>query len=271
MARLFADFESKTASLSNFVNQAATRLQTDLARSDRQRQDAWTGSLEAMAVSVGLQSQHTAELALAQQRQICQTLEQTAREIQNQAQVHARDTIDEMSRLIATASEAPRAAADLVGGLRQQLSESMVRDNTMLDERSRIMATLTTLLDAVNRTTLEQRSAIDTLVASSTTMLGQLGAQFGAQVAHESDKMAAVAAQVTVSAVEMASMGEAFAAAVEMFGASSQALTDQLQRIETALDASAARGDEQLAYYVAQAREIVDLSISSQKQIVDDL
>ena len=32
-----------------------------------------------------------------------------------------------------------------------------------------------------------------------------------------------------------------------------------------------ARSDEQLAYYVAQAREVIDLSILSQKQIVEDL
>lgn len=31
------------------------------------------------------------------------------------------------------------------------------------------------------------------------------------------------------------------------------------------------RSDEQLAYYVAQAREIIDLSILSQKKMVDDL
>ena len=34
---------------------------------------------------------------------------------------------------------------------------------------------------------------------------------------------------------------------------------------------STARSDEQLAYYVAQAREIIDLSLLSQKQIVDEL
>jgi hypothetical protein len=31
------------------------------------------------------------------------------------------------------------------------------------------------------------------------------------------------------------------------------------------------RSDEQLAYYVAQAREVIDLSLLSQKQIVEDL
>ena len=32
-----------------------------------------------------------------------------------------------------------------------------------------------------------------------------------------------------------------------------------------------ARSDEQLAYYVAQAREIIDLSISSQKDVLEAL
>ncbi|MGE8634704.1 MAG: hypothetical protein ACN6P8_14305, partial [Achromobacter piechaudii] len=44
-----------------------------------------------------------------------------------------------------------------------------------------------------------------------------------------------------------------------------------LQRIEAALDKSIARGDEQLSYYVAQAREVVDLSLMSQKQIIENL
>lgn len=44
-----------------------------------------------------------------------------------------------------------------------------------------------------------------------------------------------------------------------------------LQQIESALEKSLARSDEQLAYYVAQAREVIDLSMMSQKQIVEEL
>ena len=144
-------------------------------------------------------------------------------------------------------------------------------DKGMLEERSRIMATLGSLLDAVNQAATEQRDAIDALVASAATMLERAGAQFGDRIDHASEKVEAVAAQASGSAVDMASMGEAFGVAVQLFGASSKALTGQLQRIEAALGKSNARSDEQLAYYVAQAREIVDLSMSSQKQIVDDL
>jgi hypothetical protein len=80
-----------------------------------------------------------------------------------------------------------------------------------------------------------------------------------------------VAAQLSTGAVEVASLGEAFGQAVQLFTQSSGQLAGQLERIEAALGQSLARSDEQLAYYVAQAREVIDLSILSQKQILDDL
>ena len=91
------------------------------------------------------------------------------------------------------------------------------------------------------------------------------------QVDAQTDKLAAVAAQVTGSAVEVASLGDAFGLAVELFGQSNDKLVNQLQRIDSALGKSLARSDEQLAYYVAQAREVIDLSLLSQKQIIEDL
>jgi len=44
-----------------------------------------------------------------------------------------------------------------------------------------------------------------------------------------------------------------------------------LQRVQDAIGQSIERSDEQLAYYVAQAREVIDLSISAQQGIVEDL
>jgi hypothetical protein len=133
------------------------------------------------------------------------------------------------------------------------------------------METLRTLLDALNQASAEQRATIDGLVASSSAWLEQAGTRFTEQVDAESRRMAEVAAQVTGSAVEVASLGEAFGFAVQLFSESNDKLTAQLQRIESALSRSIARSDEQLAYYVAQAREVIDLSIMSQKQIVEDL
>src|SRR5690606_5767242 len=84
-------------------------------------------------------------------------------------------------------------------------------------------------------------------------------------------RLDAAAAQLTGSAVEVASLGDVFAAAVESFGTANEALLERLQQVATALDGSLARSDEQLAYYVAQAREVIELSVSSQQQIVAGL
>lgn len=58
---------------------------------------------------------------------------------------------------------------------------------------------------------------------------------------------------------------------MQAFNDANAKLIVHLQRIEAAMDKSMTRSDEQLAYYVAQAREIIDLSIMSQKEIFEEL
>ncbi|MFM0152040.1 DUF802 domain-containing protein [Paraburkholderia sediminicola] len=250
---------------------AAADLQAELAARDQQRLAAWTGTLGSMATTLSREWEQAGTRTASRQQEICETLAQTARDISAQTQAHASSTIAEIAQLVQAASEAPKAAAEVVAELRQKLSDSMVRDTAMLEERSRLLATLETLLDAVNHASTEQRSAVDALVATSADLLDRVGTRFTDKVELETGKLGAVAAQVTGSAVEVASLGEAFGAAVQLFGESNTTLVAHLQRIEAALDKSLARSDEQLAYYVAQAREVIDLSMMSQKQIVEDL
>lgn len=178
---------------------------------------------------------------------------------------------DPITRLIETASEAPRAAAEVIGQLRKEVSNSVARDNELLKERSRIMATLNTLLESISHASAEQRAVIDTLVASSAVALTTAGSEFSDKVGAETDKLSDIAAHVTSSAVEVSSLSEAFGFAVNAFGEANEKLIANLQRIEGAMDKSMARSDDQLAYYVAQAREIIDLSLMSQKEIFEEL
>jgi Domain of unknown function (DUF802) len=251
--------------------QAAADLQAELAARDQQRLVAWTETLDSMATTLSREWEQVGTRTATRQQEICDTLAQTARDISAQTHAHASSTIAEIGQLVQAASEAPKAAAEVVAELRQKLSDSMVRDTAMLEERSRLLATLETLLDTVNHASTEQRSAVDALVATSADLLDRVGTRFTDKVELETGKLGAIAAQVTGSAVEVASLGEAFGAAVQLFGESNTTLVTHLQRIEAALDKSLARSDEQLAYYVAQAREVIDLSMMSQKQIVEDL
>lgn len=271
LAAAAATFEQHSASLLRTMGQAHADLQAEMASRDEQRLAAWTEALGSMAVSLKQEWQQAGAHNVVQQQQICETLAHTAHEMSAQAEAHANNTIAEIARLVQAASEAPRAAAEVMTELRQKLSDSMARDNTMLEERSRILDTLGTLLDAVNHASTEQRAAIDALVGTSADLLERVGTRFTEKIDAETERMDMAAAQVTSSVVEVASLGEAFGFAVQLFSQSNDKLMAHLQRIEGALSKSITRSDEQLAYYVAQAREVIDLSLTSQKQIVDDL
>ena len=251
------------------AQQAAWQNEWNAGEADRQR--AYTDALQTLAGRLESQWQSAGAATLAQQEQITRSLADTARDVVATTQAQARTTIDEVTRLMQTAAEAPKAAAEVIGQLRHELSASIARDNSLLEERSRIMETLAALLDAINHASTEQRSAIDALVASSSELLERVSGQFASKVDSEAGKLVEAGASVAGSAIEMASLGEAFGTAVQLFTEANDKMMGALQRIEGGLAKALTRSDEQLAYYVAQARELIDLSILSQKKMVDDL
>ncbi|QNH11526.1 DUF802 domain-containing protein [Xanthomonas sp. SI] len=266
-----ATLQQRAAALVEAMQHSHAQSQDALQARDQARLATWTDTFATMVAGLNADWERNGERIAQRQEDICDTLERTAGAIAAQIQAHASETIAEISRLVQTASEAPKAAADVVAELRQKLSESMVRDTAMLEERSRLLDTLHTLLDAVNHASTEQRTAVDALVTTSADLLERVGTRFTDHIEAETGKLESVAAQVAVGATEVASLGDAFGGAVEAFGQSNAALLERLQGIEQALDKSLARSDEQLAYYVAQAREVIDLSMLSQKQIIEEL
>ena len=268
----FSDtFEQRSASLVGSVADSFAGLQAKQAIAHQQQAATFQHSLESMASTLQREWQLAGNQTLAQQRQICTALDETARQITGQAQASTRQTLAEVTRLLDAAAEAPRAAAQVIGELREELSSSMVRDNALLEERSRMMETLSALLDAINHASDEQRASIDSLVGSSAVLLRRVGSQFADKLEAESARLTESAGHVTSSAVEVAALSESFNFAVQLFTQANDKLINSLQRIESSMDKSLARSDDQLGYYVAQARELIDLSVMSQKEVVDDL
>ena len=264
-------FQAHASALVQAVQQSHAALHAALDANAQQRMAAWAESFDAMTQPLVARWEQAGERAASRQQDLCDTLARTADEITAQTQAHARDTIAEISRLVQTASEAPKAAAEVIAELRQKLSDSMARDTAVLEERSRLLATVDTLLNAINHASSEQRTAVDALISTSADLLDRVGNRFTAHIEAETGKLDAAATRVTAGAIEVASLGDAFGAAVQRFGESNEQLVTRLQAIEAALDQSLSRSDEQLAYYVAQAREVVDLSVLAQKQIIGEL
>jgi hypothetical protein len=271
VAQVADTFADRSATLLEEQRTAQITWRSEWTAGEEARQARFTDALTAMADRLEAQWQQAGENTLAQQEEITRTLGATARELVAATRHQAETTIAEITRLMQTAAEAPKAAAEVIGELRHELSASMARDNSLLEERNRIMETLGALLDAINHASTEQRGAIDALVASSAELLQRVGNQFTNRVESEAGKLVEVGASVAGSALEVASLGEAFGHAVQLFSDSNEKMMTALQRIEGGLAKSLTRSDEQLAYYVAQAREIIELSILSQKKMVDDL
>jgi hypothetical protein len=176
-----------------------------------------------------------------------------------------------MIRLIQTAEQAPQAAADVISRLRQEASERAEQDTRQLEEQGRIIKEIDTLSRSLAQTSTDQHAAIEQLVNQSKGMLENVACQFNERMGAEATKFSEVAENFAGSAVEMASLGDSFSMAVTLFNESNEHMIQNLIRIEESLEKATSRSDEQLGYYVAQAREIIDHCMLSQKEIFEDL
>ncbi|NRB37653.1 MAG: hypothetical protein HRU20_04190 [Pseudomonadales bacterium] len=176
-----------------------------------------------------------------------------------------------MTRLIETASETPKAAAEVIAQMRGEISKNIEKDNSMLEERQRIMADLNTVSDALHQTSSMQQQAAEQIVNTSARVLEDVGAQFTHHLEAQLGKITNTVDHFSGSAVEMNAMGESFSLAIQLFNESNTLLIDKLSAIESAMDKSSSRSDEQMNYYVAQARELIDHSVLSQKEIFEEL
>ncbi len=176
-----------------------------------------------------------------------------------------------MTRLIETASETPRVAAEVIEQLRGELSKSIERDNQLLDERQRILGELGTLGESLEQSARASSSSVEKLVDATAFTLQEVGDRFSAEISSEMAQMSDVANHFAAGAAEMASLGEAFATAVTRLDESNVDLVENLARVEAMLEKAGTRSDEQMTYYVAQARELIDHSMLSQKDIIEEL
>lgn len=180
-----------------------------------------------------------------------------------------------LTRLMHTAAQAPQAAAELMqhwrGHMDQWDDRQRQHECTVLAERSERAGQWTALLQQVHAATAAQGVAIEQLVGSASQMLDQVGQRFADTVDLHSRQAGAMAEQATTRAAELTQLGQALQQGSQQWAASQAQLVQSLQRVEDAIGQSMARSDEQLAYYVAQAREVIDLSISAQQGIIDDL
>ena len=277
-AQALADQQALRSTLAD----QATDLLQQLAQAQAAQHEA-TARAEAQRFAA-LQGEWatTSSRQLAEQQRLADALAHTARELVSQAEAQSRQTLAEVQTLLQAAAETPRAAAEMAAALRQQLSHSLAQDNALLAERNEQAQRLQALLNGAEQAAAHQGQAIQALQTQAAEQLNQAGTQFGQQVQELATRLSEqlqtsgaqlseAALHLAASSAEMGSLGEGFGAAVASFQHSNQGLQQQLAQIQTALAQSGVRSEEQLAYTVAQARELIDLCLLAQKQAVDAL
>jgi hypothetical protein len=273
--------EQASALVQTMAQAQATQHQAWLS-GDAERLAQWREALGQSASHLLAQGAQAHRDHLAQQQQLADTLAQTTRHLVEQIDAQSQHLLTEVSTLLRAASETPRAAAEMAAALREQLSKSLAQDNALLAERAEQAQRLQQLLGSAQQAATEQRSAMAALQAATEQHLQLAGTQFGEQVDRLAERFADTteragnqlvnaATLLAASSAEMGSLGEGFSAGVDQFHTSNERLMTHLAQLETALAHSGARSEEQLAYTVAQARELIDLCLTAQKQAVDAL
>jgi hypothetical protein len=254
------------------LTQQAEATHEAVSRAVQQQLDTLSACVESMTAAVA----GSLQASMSQQVQAHESLLQDLRASLDR---YADASAQRIATLLASIAETQTTTQQQITERDRQrqaawndaLQRTSQRDEAMHDERERLLQALQALLGSLQQSSSDQRASIDTLVASTTASLQSAAERFDTALQSGSSNIAQASAQVEAGALEVSALGEAFHHAVQLFGETSQRLGAQLQAIEQALDRSLARSDEQLEYCVAQAREVVDLTLMSQKQILEDL
>lgn len=311
LAAFHTAFEQRSTALLATVEHTLARTQADLASADQQRLAAWARSQTDTADALRSEWQRLGAQTLAQQDAVCQTLAHTATAITERTREQAEHTLAGLDRVLAQAqalalargeadalaeqhhterltqlttlwrtelaalrhdeAERGQAAVARLGELQTALTQHLATLGAALEApMARMVATASEVPQAAAGVITELRQEMTRLAERDNHALAERAELLG-QINRLLQGMGQSAAHVNASAVELASVGEAFGHGMGLFNSTHDKLTEGLARLETTLQQSMARSDEQLAYYVAQAREVIDLSIAAQQGIVEDL
>lgn len=234
-----------TASAAVMREELQSQLMTAFERLERQNQEQAGAAAESLQntsteLLKTLQTsvlEWTRELANADRERLQQWTQTLQTETRQQA-TSMESVISEVRELMQTATEAPKAAAEVILSLREELAAQQARENQLLEEREQSLARIVALANQLENTLQTQQQASQSINSSS---------------------------------MDLQSLAGAFATAVQDYQGSNAALQESLASISERLQESAQRSDEQLGYYVAQARELIDHSLLAQKQTFEEL
>ena len=176
-----------------------------------------------------------------------------------------------LTQVIETAAEAPKSVSHMLETLDTRLEERLERENQLLRDRQGLMDAMRLATEAVHESTRQQGTTLEGLVSNCDNQMTTMRERSNEELMKAREQLEQSASMIATGGVEMTAVASMFTGAVEDYRKSNETLMEGLQSIQEALNHSGERSNDQLSMYVEQAREIIDQSILSQKEMFDAL
>ncbi|GHD50603.1 hypothetical protein SAMN05216429_10873 [Marinobacter persicus] len=273
-ARALPDMASAMERMTARMEQLGERLEQSLTQNQQTFHQNVEAQYQALADSVARSLKTATE---ASSRQTAEQIQPVVREAMDQLRADAdaqhrnwASVAGEwLERQGAGFEQLTTSTAEKLSALEGQMARNSERDNELLEERKQLVSELDALLANHREQIDSQRQAVDALVNGAGDTLTGIGERFSALIEEQSQQLGQLGEHLTGSSQEVGALSDAFGTAIEQFSQSNEQVIASLADIQKALDNAGTRHDEQLAYYVAQAREVIDLSVSAQKDVID--
>jgi RNA binding exosome subunit len=173
--------------------------------------------------------------------------------------------------VVESAEKAPRAAAEVLGKLQGRVEDQIQRENALLEERMILLEGLGEVATQLRGAAGAHGEAISAMTLKADQQLKQVAEHSRDELEQTRNELREAAELIGVGGHEMSVLTEMFSQAVSEYRTSNEQLLGGLDRVEEALSHAGERSDQQLNFYVSQAREILDHSMLSQKEVFDEL
>jgi hypothetical protein len=156
-------------------------------------------------------------------------------------------------------------AQGLAASIEQQSRNTSEGLTQLIANSTEQLAGVSSELGQLMTSTLEHtEERLDNLVAHNSDTLDRLSEKLGGQLGASGQQLAS-------SAEALVALSSGFGESVAAFRAANETLAATLTTIVEALATAGERSDEQMGYYVDQAREIIDHNLVTQQTILDRL
>jgi len=173
-----------------------------------------------------------------------------------------------VTRVISIAEQAEAHALQVGERLDALAKSAAQREDTLQQQQRAQLDNTAALLMTFGDTAQAQLAAVEGLAASSSQSLSEVVERFDEALSSSTGQLASLVAHIEAGGADIAALAEAFATSVEHFDSSAQSLNTLMIQLGQNIEASTSRSDDQMAYYLAQAREIIDHNLITQQDIL---